>query len=71
MSSEKGVYVSIYAEITILKDENIRLSDILIRQRPSNKLLIWKTLNSKEETALKANCIQRDELYNLILANEW
>lgn len=71
MSSEKGVYVSIYAEITIFKDENIRLSDILIRQRPSNKLLIWKTLNSKEETALKANCIQRDELYNLILANEW
>lgn len=33
MSSDKGVYVSIYAEITIFKDANTRLPDILIRQK--------------------------------------
>lgn len=43
MSSDKGVYVSIYAEVIISKMKILGCLIFLSRQRQSNNLLIWKT----------------------------
>jgi len=54
MSSDKAAYVPRYAKITISKEASTWLRNILLRWRSSNKLLILKTVISKEETAPKS-----------------
>lgn len=70
MSSDKGMYASIYAEVIIFKNENIRLLDTLIETETIKQSLDLENLKLKRGNSPKSNCIQRDELYNLILASE-